>query len=431
MYSQAVVELENSLLENSYGSDTIKMKMRGKAEMPIVNRLINVLSMVEAKTEGKFNIGVGNGDAKVKSVVAPFCKVSESAAIVLVDNKFIKLTENDGPVQVEMSEVSEHAAFYQVCEAFSALNFQEKEAEIVSYGRRLEVAFAVNESGNLYLKINGKRVDDLTSIDTAELFLMEQIETRARLTTLFNNLDMIVNLEFAKRLVNERLGSDSIVFTIDDTQYVFEKVGQTRVVKKMQGLTFHNYVMENFKYDVSELYQIELEERERFLRQVDEDKSVVEKDLVKLEGSIAQIEEALKDKSLSADQQLQLEDLKIAIEKSANSLKNHYIELDQSKKKSLNEAEDITLVSPQSSKYSAGQMIVLADGRSGRIVGVDPITQSYQVMTSDHKSIRVKGSDISRIEKKKDTDYQESGVSKDNDKELAIKETPFDLDQEK
>ena len=198
---------------------------------------------------------------------------------------------------------------------------------------RVLISFAVNEDNTLYLKINGSVVEDLTKVELSEIFLMEQLETRSKLTTLFRGLDMIVNLEFAKKLVNERLNSDSIVFTMGETLYVFEKYGQNRIVKKMEGLAFHNYVMERFNYDVSDLYEIELEQREKQLRQIDEEKTLVEKDLTKLENSILQIEEALKDQGLSAEYQTQLSDLKVSIEKNVNSLRNHYIALDQSKKK--------------------------------------------------------------------------------------------------
>jgi len=333
LYRESIIELENCLLENTFSADVIKMKLRGKPSMPTVTRLINTLSMVEAKDQGKFNIGVGNGDAKVKSIIAPFYKISESAAIVYVDNKFIKLQEDQDPSQVTAEEVAEYPDFFEVCEAFAALNFQEKETEIVSNGRGLKVSFAINESGNLYLKINGSIVEDLSKVELSEIFLMEQIETRSKLTTLFRGLDMIVNLEFAKKLVNERLNADSIVFTMGETLYVFEKYANNRIIKKMEGLAFHNYVMENFNYDVSELYAIELEEREKNLRKIDEEKKLVEKDLAKLENSITQLEEALKDSSLSAEYQTQLGDLKVSIEKNVNSLRNHYISLDQSKKK--------------------------------------------------------------------------------------------------
>ena len=431
LYRESIIELENCLLENIFSADVIKMKLRGKPSMPTVTRLINTLIMVEAKDQGKFNIGVGNGDAKVKSIIAPFYKISESAAIVYVDNKFIKLQEDQDPSQVTAAEVAESPDFFEGCEAFAALNFQEKETEIVSNGRGLKVSFAINESGNLYLKINGSIVEDLSKVELSEIFLMEQIETRSKLTTLFRGLDMIVNLEFAKKLVNERLNADSIVFTMGETLYVFEKYANNRIIKKMEGLAFHNYVMENFNYDVSELYAIELEEREKNLRKIDEEKKLVEKDLSKLENSITQLEEALKDSSLSSEYQTQLGDLKVSIEKNVNSLRNHYISLDQSKKKSLNEAEDITLVSAMASKYKVGNRIVLNDGRSARIVGTDPINGVYQLMTADNKMLRVKGSDIEKLEKPKDTDYQLSGVSQSDDKKLAIQDTPFDLDQDK
>lgn len=333
LYREAISELENCLLEGNFTADTIRMKLRGKSSLPILTRLVNTLSMVEAKQSGKFSIGIGNGDAKVKSVIAPFQKISESEAIVFVDNKFIKLSDYAEPTQVEDEELTVYPEFTEICETFASLNFKERETEIYSKGRNLEVSFAVNEDGTLSLKINGSVVEDLTKVQLTELFLLEQNSTRASLTKLFNNLDMIVNLEFAKRLVNERLDSDSIVFTIGETLYVFEKYAHSRIIKKMAGLEFHNYVMEKFNYDVSELYAIELEEREAYLRQIEEEKKTVETDLTKLEETIAQLDEALSDAEVSEEYHTQLADLRIAIEKNVNTLKNHYIELDQSKKK--------------------------------------------------------------------------------------------------
>jgi acetone carboxylase gamma subunit len=333
MYNEAITILEESLLEQIYEADAIRMKVRGRVDMPIINRLVNTLSMVEAKNQGKFNIGLGNGDAKVKAVIAPFHKISESSALILLDNSFIKLSDDQDPTSISIEEAQQYPDFFAVCESFARLQFQERDNEIFTRGRNLEIAFSVNETGNLQLKVNGKIIDDLTKMDLSEVFLMEQIDTRANLVKVFNSLEVIVNLEFAKKIINERLDKDSIVFTIGENLFVFEKLGQTRVIKKMQGLAFHNYVMENFHYDVSELYAIELEEREQNLRKIDEEKAIIEKDLVKLEKSVVQLEETLKDASLNSEQQVQLNDLKVSIEKNVNALRNHYITLDQSKKK--------------------------------------------------------------------------------------------------
>jgi len=333
LYSGIVSELENCLLEGILTADSIKMKLRGKPQMPIITRLINTLSLVESRQDGTFNIGIGDGSVKVKPVVAPFCKISESEAIVFVDNNFIKLTDGGDPTQVEVDEISDHIEFRSVCEAFSALNFRETESGLVAKGRSLEIGFVINENGTLGLTINGEKVEDLTKIKYAEIFLMEKIETRNNLSNLFNGLDMIVNIEFAKKIVNERLHADSIVLNMNESIFVFEKYGNGRLVKKMEGLEFHNYVLENFNYDISEMYAIELEEQEVFGRGIESEKKLAETDMVKLEAAMLKIEEALSGSEVSDEYRTQLEDLKISLEQNVNSIRNHYIELDQYKKK--------------------------------------------------------------------------------------------------
>ena len=333
LYKDACALLEEALLENVQTSDSLKMKLRSYANLPVVNQLINKISMHESKTTGTFNLGIGNGDSNVKPIIAPFYKVTENTAIVFVDNKFIKITEDTDPSQMTAEEVAEFPDFFETCEAFSALNFKEQSTELVSTGRNLTVSFGINENGTLNLKINGAVIENINSIKLSEVFLMESLNTRNALTKVFDNLDLIVNLEFGKTIVNERLGKDSIVFNFGENIYVFEKLGETRLLKKMKGLTFHNYVLENFKYDVSEMYSIQLEERESTLKALDAEKVTIEQNLAKLETSIAQIEEALKDKSLSAEYHEKLNELKMSIEKNVNALKNQYIIVDQSKKK--------------------------------------------------------------------------------------------------
>jgi peptidoglycan hydrolase CwlO-like protein len=162
---------------------------------------------------------------------------------------------------------------------------------------------------------------------------MESLDTRRALTKIFDNLDLIVNIEFGKTIVNERLGRNSIVLNLGENIFVFEKLGDTRILKKMKDLTFHNYVMENFKYDVSELYSIQLEERDAKIKELNSEKSVIEANLEKLEKTISQINEALSDVTISADNKEKLNELRMSIEKNVNALKNQYILVDQSKKK--------------------------------------------------------------------------------------------------
>lgn len=85
----------------------------------------------------------------------------------------------------------------------------------------------------------------------------------------------------------------------------------------------------------------------------------------------------------------------------------------------------------KSSKYSVGQKVLLNDGRSAKIVGVNPIDGTYQVMTADNRAIRLKSSDIDKQVSVKGSNYQKSGVDSQDPTSLAIKDTPFDLNSDK
>lgn len=333
IYKEACTILEEALLENAFSADTLKMKLRGKVNMPVVNRLVNTLSMVESRENGSFNMGVGNGDAQVNAVIVPFFAISENEVGTVIDNSFVKLSDEAGPSQIPAEEVAEnYPDFVELYEALSALGFSHKGSAYSAKLKTMTVGFELKE-GVLNFTINGKAVEDPTEATVSETFIMESVETRKNLSTVIKNLDRFAHLDFAKRLINERLGSDAYVFTVGETIYVFEKLAQTRIIKKMAGTQFHGYVMENFNYDVAEMYAIELEEEAEKNKKIDKEKADVEKNIEKLESSIAQIDEALSVETIDEAYVEKLNDLKLALEKNVNSLKSQYITLDQSKKK--------------------------------------------------------------------------------------------------
>ena len=336
LYQEPCSILETALLENVLTADSLNMKLRQHNSMPVVSKLINKLAMYEGKVAGKFEIGAGNGETKVSSMIAPFLKVSDNDALVFVNNTFIKVSESADPTIVSNETVfADHKAFYETCSAYSFLNFKQVGNEAVTAGVKIKIALGINENGTLNLKINNSVVDDLANIRLNELFVMENINARRALTVLFDNIDFIVNAEFGKRIVNEKLGREALVFNLGENIYVFERAGNEQTSKKLQGVGFYNYVMENFKYDVSELYAIQLEERQVQLKNFDSEKSQIEESIKKLEGSIAKTEKALnEDKTITQDNIDKMNELKVAIEKNINQLKDQYVMIDQAKKNS-------------------------------------------------------------------------------------------------
>jgi hypothetical protein len=333
IYKEACTILEECLLENNVSSDSLKMKLRGRVNMPVVNRLINTLSMVEARSAGTFNIGIGNGDAQVNSVVLPYLAISENEVLTVIDDSFVKVSDSEDPAQVEDAKVqADYPEFFELYESLRALGFSHKGNIYTAKLKNMTVGFEMNE-GRLDFTVNGKTIEDPTTASVSEVFLMESVETRSHIANIFSKLDNIAHLDFAKRIINERLGNDSYVFTVNDTMFVFEKLGGTRTIKKMQSVDFHNYVMENFHYDVTELYSIQLEENAQSIKNIEIEKANIEKNIEKLEKSIATIDETLNSTETSEEYLEKLNELKHALEKNVNSLKSQYITLDQSKKK--------------------------------------------------------------------------------------------------
>jgi hypothetical protein len=332
IYKEACSILEECLLENTITSDSLKMKLRGKVNMPVVNRLINTLSMVEARSAGTFNIGIGNGDAQVTSVVLPYLAISENEVMTVIDNSFVKLSTEEAPIQIDSEKVSEEfPEFFEMYEALNSLGFSHTGNNYSAKLKTMTIGFELHEN-SLQFTVNGKHIEDANTANVSEIFLMESVETRTNIAKVLANLENIAHLDFAKRLINERLGNDAYVFTVNESLFIFEKLGQTRTIKKMEGTTFHNYVMENFHYDVTELYAIKLEESAEFNKNVDLEKSKIEQNIEKLESSIKAIDETLASTDLGEDYSDKLNELKLALEKNVNSLKSQYITLDQSKK---------------------------------------------------------------------------------------------------
>ena len=333
IYKEACAILEEALLENVLSADSLKMKLRGRVNMPYVTRLINTLSMVEAREAGNFNIGIGNGDTKVSDVILPFFPISENHVATVMDDSYVKLSDEDAPEQMSKEEVDEnYPEFAELHESLRALGFKSEAGKYTAKLKNMTVGFEMHE-GALQFTINGNVMKDPTSASVSETFLMESVETRKHLSTIFKNLDNFANLDFAKRLINERIGSDAYVFTIGESIFVFEKLGQTRVIKKMEGTQFYNYVMENFNYDVAELYSVDLEEEAKAEKEIEAEKENIENNISKLEGSIAQIDETLKAGGIEEKFVEQLNELKHSIEKNVNALKDKYIELDHNKSK--------------------------------------------------------------------------------------------------
>lgn len=384
VYSNIISILEQSLLDDLYTADALSMKLREQINIPVVKTLISNLSLVEGKINKSFNLGLGNTNTLVESVIAPSVSAN-GKAVVLLNNTLFTITESEVKFMTEAEKSKSLNEFYSFCQNFAQLGFKSSASGIKASNLR-NIEFEMkNEGENLSLYLNKQKVDDAKKINYSSLFIMENGGSRQFLASIFENINYVNSLDFIKQLVSEN--KSAYIVNLKDSIFVIENTSAPTITKMTQP-QLHKYVLENFKYDLRALYETELTDQEKEISQIDKERDELTENIAKLEGSIKTLDESLA-KNLDEDDAAKVVDLKYVIEKQIIALKDKYISL-EAKKKKLFETE--TLSSNKS--YKIHEKVRLKDGRFGEINGVDTHAGRYMIKTEDGKILPYKSKDI-------------------------------------
>ena len=97
-------------------------------------------------------------------------------------------------------------------------------------------------------------------------------------------------------------------------------------------LKLHNYVLENFNYDISSIFQVKIDEQKSSIKALVERKSTIESNIKKLEEQIEKINTNLNSGEIDSKFFGQLEDIREQLETKINSLREEFVECDLKKK---------------------------------------------------------------------------------------------------
>jgi len=355
-YSQVCEKLEGAILENRTSVDALTMILAEATAQPAIKSLLNRLAQFESATTGGFNLGSGNSTTKINPVIGVYTK-TENGVRVLIENHIIDMNDEEEAQVVPFSSLPQEDEFTQTAKAYTDLGFKPTEHGVEAKGKANTIAFKVSPEGEVSFEINGKMVEDLNSSEIYKTLVVETISFKNNVAKILENARMIAQFEFVQRFVTE--GAQSYAINTEKSGvFVLDRQG----LKKYDTLGFHKYVAETFKYDVSDLFAIQLSEREEFVKHVNERKAALKSDIAKLEESISQLDEVIED--ADEETQDQLETLKHTINSSIVGLKNEYLSLDDS-------LETDPMLGSNGSKYGIGDA-VFHNGEAVKISGVTP-----------------------------------------------------------
>jgi len=353
-YAQVCEKLEGAILEGRTSVDALTMILAEATAQPVIKNLLNKLSQFESSKNGGFNLGSGNSSTKINPVVGVYTRTANGVR-VLIENHIIDMNDEEEAEMVPFSSLPQEDEFTQTAKAYTDLGFKPTEHGVEAKGKANTIAFKVSPEGEVSFEINGKVAEDLNSSEIYKTLVVETISFKQNVAKILENANMIAQFEFVQRFVTE--GAQSYAINTDKAGiFVLDRQG----LKKYDTLGFHKYVAETFKYDVSDLFAIQLSERQEFIKSVNERKAVIQSDIAKLEESIAQLDSVIED--ADEETQDQLETLKHTINSSIVGLKDEYLSLDDS-------LETDPILGANGSKYTVGQS-VMHNGEPVKITGI-------------------------------------------------------------
>ena len=353
-YAQVCEKLEGAILEGRTSVDALTMILAEATAQPVIKNLLNKLSQFESSKNGGFNLGSGNSSTKINPVIGVYTRTANGVR-VLIENHIIDMNDEEEAEMVPFSSLPQEDEFTQTAKAYTDLGFKPTEHGVEAKGKANTIAFKVSPEGEVSFEINGKVAEDLNSSEIYKTLVVETITFKQNVAKILENANMIAQFEFVQRFVTEGLQSYAIN-TEKSGIFVLDRQG----LKKYDTLGFHKYVAETFKYDVSDLFAIQLSERQEFIKSVNERKSVIKSDIAKLEESIAQLDSVIED--ADEETQDQLETLKHTINSSIVGLKDEYLSLDDS-------LETDPMLGSNGSKYGVNDR-VMHNGEPVTITGV-------------------------------------------------------------
>lgn len=357
IYESVSKELKQMLVERTYTPDIINLKY-GTSNLPIINALVENLRILESKKFGSFYLGNGNGDTIVRNTIAPARKV-KGGLLIYTDDRFMKITESKLTAGEDRVHIKTGAfristvnpdwvkenfpKFYGVCESYVKLGFnpyQAYEGVESSSLKDFKISFTPNFKRDLELKINGRHVNNSATINLNEALALYPAQVRSDVKNILENQNLICNFEFIKNIKNDRTLSESTIFELEGTKILCDKLNQVeRKWSRATGQSLYEHCMNKFSYDVSSIFESEINETSKLRKLAEGKKHKILKDISKLESSAKKLEETIGSEDTDTESKIKLEKVKESINATISNLKEEYVKVDLIKFDVLAEAK--------------------------------------------------------------------------------------------
>lgn len=385
LFSSVVESMRTWLDTENRVSEKLVKDLKKWSFNPTVRSLVEKFTQLEG-SNGKFSINVNSENCEVKSIVAPSL-VFENHSVFVTSDRFFKATQK-GVSVMERAEASKlPGKFLKAALALSnpAVRINENGLDMFIGKNKLSVVFE-SDTETKAVSLNGRRIpeDKLGFILSMEL--RNSFQSSASLveqaTEVVKAANFLSEIDFGKKIVSKIYeGVEANVFKFGQKVYV-HRVNPAMKKNELfegNGTQAVNIVKEFLGFDISESMTDILENEDRVLSIMKNDKEAIKKNLAIVENEIGKIAKAIQlNPSLTESQEIK--EAQSMLQKESESLKSKWNQINVEIERFEKYAKKVSTVNENEGYQINTDVKVKRNGEKGKVVGVNGNSKTYTVM---------------------------------------------------
>lgn len=391
LFSSITESMRNWLNTENRVSEKLLMDLKKWSFNPIVRRLVEKFTQFEGNT-GKFNINVNSENCEVKSIVAPSL-VFENHSVFVTSDRFFKATQNGVSVMERVEAAKLPAKFLKSVLALNTpgVKINENGLDLFIGKNKLSVVFeSETESKEVYL--NGKRVPESKLGFVLSMELRNSFQSSASVveqaTQIVEAANYLSEIDFGKKIVSRIYeGVEANIFKFGQKVYV-HKVNPAMKKNELfegNGTQAVNIVREFLGFDISESMTDVLENEDRVLAIMKNDKEAIKKNLSIVENEMNKIAKAIQlNPSLTESQEIK--EAQGMLQKESEALKSKWNQINVEIERFEKYAKKVSSVNENEGYQINTDVKIRRNGERGKVVGVNGNSKTYTVMFENGKT---------------------------------------------
>jgi len=356
-----------------------------------VKKLVENLSIIESGKGNSFSINVNSDNCEVKKLIAP-ALVFEKVSIFVASNRFFK--SNNGKVSIlERHQAAElPGKFLNAVMQLSdpSVKINENGVDYYIGKNKLSIVFE-SLTGLKTVYYNGKRISNEKIGFTLSMELRNSFqsspETVNKALSLVESVDYLTEIDFGKKIVSRIYeGVEANIFKLENKVYVHRVNPSMRKNELFEGNGNQavNLVKEFLGFDISESMIDLLENEDKLLVIMKNDKAEINNNLSLVESEMNKISKAI-EQNPELSESIEIQEAQEILKIEASNLKNKWnqinVEIERLekgyKKSVVNESEGYAINT---------DVKIKRNGETGKVVGVNGNSKTYTVMFENGKT---------------------------------------------